>query len=64
MAYIVRSSKFALYPREFFLCYSVLPYLLKSRCCINTYILIMNQYDLKFDFKINVGHNDLNFMVQ
>ena len=24
----------------------------------------MNQYDPKFDFKINIGHYDLYFMVQ
>ena len=28
------------------------------------YFGIMSQYDLMFDLKINVGHCDLNFMLQ
>ena len=28
------------------------------------YFLIMSQYDMKFDLKINVGHSDLYFMVK
>ena len=51
MTYISRSSDFALYlGRLFDVCTS--------------YFGSMNQYDPKFDLKINVGHCELYFMVQ
>ena len=39
----------------------ILPYILKT---FLLYFGIMNQYDPRFDLKINVGHCDLYFMVQ
>ena len=51
MTYISRSSDNVLYLEDYF-------YICTS------YIGIMNQYDARFDLKINVGHCDLYFMVQ
>ena len=51
MTSISRSSDFALYLEDLF-----------DVC--TSYLGIMNQYDPRFDLKINVGHCDLSFMVQ
>ena len=51
MTCISRSSDFALYFEDLF------------AVCMS-YFQSMNQYDLAFDLKINVGHCDLYFMVQ
>ena len=55
MTYISWSSDFALYLED---C------LMYEHHTSELWVRIMSQYDLTFDFKINVGHFDLYFMVQ
>ena len=42
----------------------ILPNILKTICCMNIILWDYELYDPAFDLKINVGHCDLNSMVQ